>query len=38
VKGDKVVQQRKEQLPVALELPVAKFQVVEWGDTVVAYV
>jgi hypothetical protein len=27
------MQQRKEELPVALELPVAKFQVAEWGDT-----
>ena len=32
------MQQRKEELPVALELPVAKFQVAEWGDTAVAYI
>ncbi|HXG66313.1 MAG TPA: cupin domain-containing protein [Blastocatellia bacterium] len=32
------MQQQKEQLPVALQLPVAKFQVAEWGDTAVAYV
>jgi hypothetical protein len=38
LKGDRVVKQRKEQLPIALELPVAKFQVGEWGDTAVAYV
>jgi hypothetical protein len=29
---------RKEELPVALELPVAKFRVVEWDETAVAYV
>ena len=29
---------RKEELPVALELPVATFRVGEWGDTAVAYV
>ncbi len=32
------MKQRKEQLPVALELPVAKFQVAEWGETAVAYI
>ncbi len=29
---------RKEELPIALELPVATFRVGEWGDTAVAYV
>ena len=29
---------RKEELPVALELPVATFRVGEWGDNAVAYV
>jgi len=29
---------RKEDLPVALEMPVAKFRVVEWDDNAVAYV
>ena len=29
---------RKEELPVALELPVATFRVGEWGDAAVAYV
>lgn len=29
---------RKEELPVALELPVATFRVAEWDDTAVAYV
>jgi hypothetical protein len=32
------MKQLKEQLPVALELPVAKFQVAEWGETAVAYI
>jgi hypothetical protein len=32
------MQARKEELPVALELPGAKFQVQEWGDTAVAFV
>ncbi len=32
------MQLSKELLPVALELPVAKFQVAEWGDTAVAYI
>ena len=32
------MQERKEQLPVALDLPGAKFQVAEWGDTAVAFV
>jgi hypothetical protein len=32
------MKERKEQLPVALELPVAKFQVAEWGETAVAYI
>jgi len=29
---------RKEEMPVALELPVAKFRVAEWGNSAVAYV
>ncbi|MFH1688324.1 MAG: cupin domain-containing protein [bacterium] len=29
---------RKEDLPIALELPVAKFRVAEWGDKALAYV
>jgi hypothetical protein len=29
---------RKEELPVALEMPVATFRVAEWDDTAVAYV
>ena len=29
---------RKEELPIALELPVAVFRVAEWDDTAVAYV
>jgi hypothetical protein len=29
---------RKEELPIALELPVATFRVAEWDDTAVAYV
>lgn len=29
---------RKEELPVALELPVATFRVAEWDDTSVAFV
>lgn len=32
------MQQQKEQLSTALQLPVAKFQVAEWGDAAVAYV
>ena len=32
------MQARKEQLPIALELPVAKFQAADWGDTAVAYI
>jgi hypothetical protein len=28
----------KEEMPVALELPVATFRVAEWGDKAVAYV
>ena len=28
----------KEEIPVALALPVATFRVAEWGDTAVAYV
>ena len=32
------MQERKEQLPVALDLPGAKFQVAEWGETAVAFV
>lgn len=32
------MKQSKEQLPVALELPVAKFQVAEWGETAVAFI
>lgn len=32
------MQIRKEELPIALELPVATFRVEEWGDTAVAYV
>jgi len=29
---------RKEEIPVALELPVATFRVAEWDDMAVAYV
>jgi hypothetical protein len=29
---------RKEELPVALEMPVATFRVADWADNVVAYV
>jgi hypothetical protein len=29
---------RKEEVPIALELPVATFRVAEWGDIAVAYV
>jgi hypothetical protein len=29
---------RKEELPIALELPVATFRVAEWDETAVAYV
>ena len=29
---------RKEEIPIALELPVATFRVAEWDDTSVAYV
>lgn len=29
---------KKEEMPIALELPVATFRVSEWGDTAVAYV
>ncbi len=29
---------RKEEAPIALELPVATFRVAEWDDTAVAYV
>jgi hypothetical protein len=29
---------RKEEAPVALEMPVATFRVAEWGDTAAAYV
>ena len=32
------MQERKEQLPIALDLPGAKFQMVEWGETSVAYI
>ena len=32
------MQERKENLPIALELPVATFRVAEWGETAVAYV
>jgi hypothetical protein len=37
-RGDIVVRQQKEQLPIALQLLVAKFQAAEWGDAPVAYV
>ena len=29
---------RKEEIPIALELPVATFRVAEWGDSAVAFV
>jgi ethanolamine utilization protein EutQ (cupin superfamily) len=32
------MRERKENLPVALELPVAKFQRMDWGETAVTYV
>jgi hypothetical protein len=32
------MQQRKEELPVALEMPGARFQVAEWGEVAVAFV
>ena len=32
------MRQQKEQLPIALDLPGAMFQVAEWGDIAVAYV
>jgi hypothetical protein len=38
-KGDGAMQGRKEDLPVALEVPgAATFKVAEWGETAVAYV
>lgn len=37
-KGDDGMKLRKEEAPIALELPVATFRVAEWDDTAVAYV
>ncbi len=32
------MQESKEQLPVAIDLPGAKFQMAEWGETAVAFI
>ncbi len=32
------MRERKEHMPVALELPVAKFQRTDWGENAIAYV
>jgi hypothetical protein len=38
LQGFNAMKLRKEELPVALELPVATFRVAEWDDTSIAYV
>ena len=38
IKGDDALKLKKEEAPVALQLPVATFRVTEWDDMAVAYV